>query len=73
MTGTKAWYLSNGMRGALIAIMGSVAGFFNVEVDVERAADTIMQLIPPVVAIYGGIAAWTGRRDATTQIEKREK
>ncbi len=58
------------MRGALIAILGGLAGFFNIEIDIEDLVDTGLQLMPSVVVVYGGIRAWIGRRDARQRIDR---
>ena len=52
----KPWYASTALLGALVTIAGAAAGLAGWEFDVESAKD----LLPAVITLLGGIAAWVG-------------
>lgn len=63
MTDTKPWYMSRTVWGALIAIAASIGGAFGIminEVDQAQLADTALQIVGAVgalFALYGRLAA----------------
>ena len=60
MTGTKSWYESKTVWGALVAILAAVIGFWDIDVpqaDQDRAVEMIVQAI----GAFGGLIALIGR------------
>ncbi len=52
----KPWYASTALLGALVTILGAAAGLAGWEFDVESAKE----LLPAIITLLGGIAAWVG-------------
>jgi phage shock protein PspC (stress-responsive transcriptional regulator) len=64
MKDTKKWWQSKGMIGGLAAVIAGIAGFWNVDFDVQN----IEELITSGVAFAAGIIAMIGRFKAVKKI-----
>lgn len=67
----KPFYKSKGFWGGLVAVGGSVAALFGVNVDVtslQSIVDNVFKLAPGIIGSLGGLLAIVGRKDASGKL-----
>jgi hypothetical protein len=60
MVGFKAWYVSKGVMGPIVAIITMVAALFDLEIDATELLDALMMVLTGagiLVGIWGRITA----------------
>jgi hypothetical protein len=68
MNGTKPWYTSTGVWGALVALLSSVLTWFKLNVSPDLLADIQAWVLNVITVISAGIALY-GRFTATRRIK----
>ena len=69
---TKKWYLSRGIWGGILVVLGLVLQFFGIQLSAEeqnQISGLIIEIIAVVSELVGAILAIVGRVKAKTRIE----